>query len=314
MNSTPPQENSDIELSFIIPTLNEEENIGRLIDSIHEHSNGISHEIIVVDNGSTDRTKEIVEQKGAKVLYEPELNISGLRNAGARQSSGKVYIFLDGDVQLTPEWSQEFPKTLELLYKDKDILTGSKCGIPNENNFLEKYWFTSRKGQSEKYINSAHLIIHKELFDKLQGFDPELITGEDTDLSLRAKEEHGAKIINNKQLRVLHHGYPDNLYAFVKREAWHGTRTSRLLDVVCCSPIQLATNIFLILHLVLLYSFIAQIASLTSASLISIVSLLFASSLYKFGANIKLVLINGTIFYFYYLGRTISIFKTLFRV
>ncbi|MEJ2612884.1 MAG: glycosyltransferase [Candidatus Thiodiazotropha sp.] len=314
MDSSRPQENRDIELSFIIPALDEEANIGRLIDSIHEQSNGIPHEVIVVDNGSQDRTPEIAGQKGAQVLKEPKLNISGLRNAGARQSRGNVYIFLDGDIQLTQEWSEEFPKTLELLKKEKNIITGSRCGIPNDSNFLEKYWFMSLKGNNEKYINSAHLIIHKELFEKLQGFDPILVTGEDTDLSLRAKEQYNARIINNKKLHVLHHGYPKNLGAFVKREAWHGTRNNNILDVICCSPVQLATNIFLILHLILLYSVATQMYFLAVASIALTLGLLVASSLYKFGMKPKLVLINGFIFYFYYFGRSISIFKALLKI
>jgi glycosyltransferase involved in cell wall biosynthesis len=314
MDSSTNQQDSVAVLSFIIPTLNEEQNIGRLIDSIRRHAKGISHEIIVVDNGSLDSTRDIAEHKGAIVLFEPELNISGLRNAGAEKSTGSIYIFLDGDVELTKEWSEEFPKVLEQLKQHKEMVTGSKCSIPNENNFLEKYWFMSLKGETGNYINSAHLIIHKDLFDKLHGFDPQLITGEDTDLSIRAKTDHKAKIVNNQQLRVLHHGYPNNLYAFVKREAWHGTRTSRLFDVICCSTVQLATNIFLILHLLLIYSLIVQIAALSIITLASIALLLFSSAAYKFGPNIKRVVINSGIFYFYFVGRSISIFKTLLKL
>jgi glycosyltransferase involved in cell wall biosynthesis len=314
MDSSTNQQDSVAVLSFIIPTLNEEQNIGRLIDSIRRHAKGISHEIIVVDNGSLDSTRDIAEHKGAIVLFEPELNISGLRNAGAEKSTGSIYIFLDGDVELTKEWSEEFPKVLEQLKQHKEMVTGSKCSIPNENNFLEKYWFMSLKGETGNYINSAHLIIHKELFDKLQGFDPQLITGEDTDLSLRAKTDHNAKILNNQQLKVLHHGYPNNLYAFVKREAWHGTRTSRFFDVICCSTVQLATNIFLILHLLLIYSLILQMTVLSVITLSSIVLLLLSSATYKFGPNIKRIVINSGIFYFYFVGRSISIFKTLFKM
>jgi glycosyltransferase involved in cell wall biosynthesis len=314
MDSNLKTDNQAIRLSFIIPTKNEEENIGRLIESIHRHSGPFGHEVIVVDNGSDDDTRSIAETKGATVLLEPTLNISALRNAGAEISQGTLYIFLDGDVELTPQWSDEFPNTLKMLEQDSHIITGSKCSIANEDNFLEKYWFSSSKGESGNYVNSGHLIIHQALFDKLQGFDPNLVTGEDTDLSIRAKNAHHAKIINNPKLKVLHHGYPKNLYRFVKREAWHGTRTSRFIDVICCSNVQFATNLYLILHLVLFYALSLQAIPLATAAVIAIVLLSLASALYKFGPNPKLVLINGMIFYFYYLGRTISIFKTLFRI
>jgi glycosyltransferase involved in cell wall biosynthesis len=306
--------NLDIELSFIIPTMNEEENIGRLIDSIHRHNRLMTHEVIVVDNGSTDATRTIAEEKGASVLLEPDLNVSGLRNAGAAISKGAIYIFLDGDVELTEEWAEAFPATQQLLDQDSNIITGSKCSIANEDNFLEKYWFASNEGEAGNYINSGHLIIHKALFNNLNGFDPKLVTGEDTDLSIRAKTDHSAKIINNPSLKVLHHGYPKDLYTFVKREAWHGTRTSRLMDVICCSNVQFATNIFLLLHLILICAVVMQLTQLTSASLIAIILLLAASALYKYGTKPKLVLINGAIFYFYFMGRSISIFKALFKL
>lgn len=314
MDSTTDSNDENIVLSFIIPTMNEEENIGRLIDSIHQHSKQIAHEVLVVDNGSTDKTRSIAEEKGAVVLLEPELKIAGLRNAGAAQSSGTIYIFLDGDVELTEAWSQEFPATRQMLEQDRNIITGSKCSIANEDNFLEKYWFSSSQGESGNYINSGHLIIHKALFDKINGFDPDLVTGEDTDLSIRAKTTQNARIINNQKLKVLHHGYPNDLYTFVKREAWHGTRTRKFFDVICCSNVQFATNIFLILHISLIYTIAMQLTAFTSVILISIVLLLLASALYKFGPKPKLVLINSLIFYFYFLGRSISILKVLLKL
>ncbi|MEW8204871.1 MAG: glycosyltransferase, partial [Candidatus Thiodiazotropha taylori] len=78
MESTSEANNPDIALSFIIPTMNEADNIGRLIDSIQRHNEQGSYEIIVVDNGSEDQTRSIAETKGATVLLEPELNVSAL--------------------------------------------------------------------------------------------------------------------------------------------------------------------------------------------------------------------------------------------
>ncbi|MCG7912378.1 hypothetical protein A3194_16730 [Candidatus Thiodiazotropha endoloripes] len=314
MESTSDTKNPEIALSFIIPTMNEADNIGRLIDSIQRHNQQDTYEIIVVDNGSEDQTRSIAESKGAIVLLEPELNVSALRNAGVAASRGTIYIFLDGDIELTEAWAEEFPKTRKLLEENSNILTGSKCSIANQDNYLEKYWFADSAVQSSNYVNSGHLIIHKALFSKLEGFDPELVTGEDTDLSVRAKTEHNASIVNNPKLKVLHHGYPNDLFTFVKREAWHGTRTSRFLDVICCSNIQLATNIFLILHLVLFIALVLQAHSITQLSALMIVLLLISSALYKYGTNILLIAVNSGIFYFYYLGRSISILKCLFRL
>ena len=79
--------------SIIIPAKNEEHNIGKCLDSILAVDFQLERfEVIVVDNGSTDRTVQVSKTKGATVYFEPELTISGLRNfccfQGKRRSFG----------------------------------------------------------------------------------------------------------------------------------------------------------------------------------------------------------------------------------
>ncbi|MCG8099669.1 MAG: hypothetical protein JAZ05_11325, partial [Candidatus Thiodiazotropha taylori] len=59
---------------------------------------------------------------------------------------------------------------------------------------------------------------------------------------------------------------------------------------------------------------VLQAYQITQLSALLIVLLLFSSALYKYGANMLLVTVNSGIFYFYYLGRSISILKCLFRL
>jgi glycosyltransferase involved in cell wall biosynthesis len=312
MNSNATISKDNFSVSFIIPAFNEEKNIGRLFESIDRYCSHIPHEVILVDNGSTDRTRDIGEENHAFVLCEPDINVAELRNRGASHAKGRFYIFLDGDIELTPQWSSEIQNTLEALDETPTkFITGSRCSAPDEKSFLEKYWFTHKEEQNYKYINSAHLIIHSLLFTELNGFDPNLVSGEDTDLSERARKEKGTLITNNARLKVIHHGYPKNLFNFVKREAWHGVRTNKLLDVICCSTVQFATDIYLLLHIFLLISVLAGLKIIALGILLLIVLLLLASSLYKYSYNIKLAIINSFIFYFYYLGRSISVINVI---
>ncbi|HTP42260.1 MAG TPA: glycosyltransferase, partial [Nitrospiria bacterium] len=90
-----------MDLSVIIPAYNEANYIGRLLDSLavarRQHAPGREAEIIVVDNGSTDATAAIAQEKGATVVQESERKIAAVRNAGARAARGATLIFIDAD-------------------------------------------------------------------------------------------------------------------------------------------------------------------------------------------------------------------------
>ena len=73
-----------INFSIIIPAYNEEKFLPACLKSLNEQNYpNDDYEIIVIDNGSTDKTQDIVLQYGAKLIINEEKNISGLRNLGA---------------------------------------------------------------------------------------------------------------------------------------------------------------------------------------------------------------------------------------
>lgn len=210
-------------LSFIIPALNEETHIGGVLDSISMNVGGhFSYEVIVVDNGSEDRTMEIAEINGANCLYAPGCTISTLRNMGVSEASFEILVFLDADVYLGAGWGGRIGMVIERLHSQPNLVTGSLYGISEQNNWIERIWFAPRTSSREqKYINGGHLILHRNLFAKVGGFDPSLETGEDYEFCIRAKRM-GAKIENDPELRVVHAGYPKSIKIFFNRERWHG--------------------------------------------------------------------------------------------
>jgi glycosyltransferase involved in cell wall biosynthesis len=88
-------------LSVIIPTLNEELRIAATLKQI-----GAGVEIIVVDGGSTDKTREIAEQLGAKVIISPSKGRAFQMNLGAKIAKGDILLFLHGDTLLPHELSR----------------------------------------------------------------------------------------------------------------------------------------------------------------------------------------------------------------
>lgn len=237
-------------LSFIIPTLNEEKHIGGVLDSIKQNLAGtsISYEVIVVDNCSTDKTAEIAMRRGAICHKISGCSISSLRNFGALMSKFDILVFLDGDVYLGKGWGDRIAQVMEKLNMHPNIITGSFCGVSDENNWIERIWFAPRTSLRDvNYMNSGHFIICKMLFSKIEGYNPYLTTGEDYEICIRAKK-NGALIENDPDLNVVHAGYPKNLKNFFARERWHGYGDFVSFNALLSSKPALATlaNFFLL--------------------------------------------------------------------
>ena len=86
-------------ISSIVPAHNEEAWVGRCISAIRSAAESLAepHEIIVVDDASSDATAAIARQLGAQVIRVEHRQISATRNAGARQAHGDILFFVDAD-------------------------------------------------------------------------------------------------------------------------------------------------------------------------------------------------------------------------
>ena len=86
-------------ISFIVPAYNEERLLGATLLALHAaaRSTGEPYEVIVADDGSTDRTAAVAEGSGARVVQIARRQIAAVRNAGARAALGDRLVFVDAD-------------------------------------------------------------------------------------------------------------------------------------------------------------------------------------------------------------------------
>jgi len=188
--------NENILVSIIIPVYNGEKYISDTIQSVIDQTYK-NWELIIVDDGSTDNTAEIVKQfNDSRISYIKKNNtgVSDTRNVGAMISKGEILSFLDADDIWLPENLEK--KIEKLINEPKYVLVTSTMYIWDERhdyktcettkiNFLddcEKF----RKLMAITIPTSA--IMHKEYFFVVGMFDTNISTSADFDLAIRLRE------------------------------------------------------------------------------------------------------------------------------
>jgi rSAM/selenodomain-associated transferase 2 len=178
-------------VSIIIPTLNEAENIGRLIDYLKATADKSLSEIIVVDAQSSDNTEGVALQHGARVVQSPKRGRAVQMNIGARIAKGDILYFVHADC---------FPPPTYL----NDILEAFTEGYPmgcyryrfDSDRFLLKInAFFTRFNPIFCRGGDETLFVERTVFEKLNCFDERFCIMEEYDFIKRARTQYRFKII-----------------------------------------------------------------------------------------------------------------------
>ncbi len=308
-------------VSIVIPAYNEEQFLGELLHSIKQFLS-IDVEIIVIDNGSTDRTREIASSNGCKVIeLENKAYPSIVRNCGAANAGGNLLVFLDSDVLVTSDWCNQLVRISDKFRCDPhDFVTGCQYFISKDPSWIELHWFKPLRNLDAKYINGGNIITTKSVFQKLHGFDEHLETGEDVDFSERAKAQH-IPLVFDDAWKVLHEGYPKTSINFIKREAWHGRGDFASLKSALRSRIAVVTIIFLLMHLLLLAGLFAYLVrqSTDDSNMFVILSIVTAIAVLNFAVTkirfrltkIPNIFVTCLVNYLYFVGRSMALVSSI---
>lgn len=111
-----------MKISIILPAKNESAAIGQTLAQIQQLQ--LAHEIIVVNDGSTDQTKQVAESAGAKVVTHPYSKGNGAAiKTGARTATGDIIVFMDADGQHDP---QDITRLIEKIEQGYDLVVGAR--------------------------------------------------------------------------------------------------------------------------------------------------------------------------------------------
>jgi glycosyltransferase involved in cell wall biosynthesis len=174
-------------LSIIIPTLNEENYLPILLDSIQNQSFK-DLEIIVADAGSKDKTIEIAKDFGCEII-KGGLPAEG-RNEGAKVARGNLLLFLDADTVLPEDF---FEKALK-EFKERNLDIASFCLEAKTESKFKKFLFDAFYNLPilflEKFLahGAQAILVKKEIFEKVGGFDEKIKFAEDHSFVRKAKK------------------------------------------------------------------------------------------------------------------------------
>lgn len=192
-------------ISFITPNYNDGNTIAKQVQSIFDQDYP-NIEQIIVDDGSTDNSKEILQDlekkySKLKVIYlEKNKGACEARNLGAKEAKGKYLSFLPADAKLYPGVARIWVETLENS-PEYDFVYGGYKFIDENGHTVFSYLsddFDPYFLKVTNYIDGS-FPLKKELFDKMGGWDTQIKSLQDWDFWLNAVLNHNAKGLYSRQ-------------------------------------------------------------------------------------------------------------------
>ena len=175
-----------MKLSVIVPMLNEEQVIGATIDAIRRGAP--EAEIIVVDGGSSDRSIEIADMRGARILTAARGRARQM-NAGAAIARGDALVFVHADT-IVPV---TFASDITLGLADPQV-AGGRFDVELDESSLASYWLGRLISLRSRLMRSATgdqaIFVRRDTFAAMRGFR-EIDLCEDVDFARRLKRRGG---------------------------------------------------------------------------------------------------------------------------
>lgn len=229
-------------ISVVVCTHNRANILKRMLESFAgQHGlNNEAWELLVVDNGSTDATRTIVEnmqkQLAIRYLFEPQLGLSHARNRGVAEAVGDIIAFLDDDVLVAPDWLQNMKLAFEQTGADA---VGGRARLKFEQPLPD--WFGPNfrlllaeveHGDERKQITDhlrlfgVNIAFRKMVLERHGGFATnlgrkgrQLLQGEETHV-LRKIQAEGGRIYYEPAAMVEHIVSPERIrWSYIRR--WH---------------------------------------------------------------------------------------------
>lgn len=213
-------------ISVVIPAFNAGQTISQTIEALERQTYPRElFEIIVVDDGSTDNTAEIIRQYNVKCIYQEKSGPAKARNTGWRQARSEFIYFTDADCIPQSTWIAELADDYST---DKIGAVGGSYGIANSRSLVADCIYQEiieRHNKMEKYVRalgSYNLSVRRNVLEEVGGFNEEykMASAEDNDLSYKILKK-GYLLFFDNNAKVAHY-HPQSLSRYLRTQFWHG--------------------------------------------------------------------------------------------
>lgn len=221
------------QISIIIPAYNSEDTIRQTLEAVIKQDLSCESEIIVVDDGSTDDTAEIVQALGEggriKYIHQENSGPAAARNRGVQEARGNIVFFTDADCIPHLDWIQKMMPHFFASNRDETAVVAGSYGIANPGNLLARcihkeilFRHHHLMPDFPKVFGSFNFGARKKIFNKVGGFNADYrhASGEDNDLSYKILAA-GYKIYFEKDALVDHY-HPERLFQYLREQYRHG--------------------------------------------------------------------------------------------
>jgi len=276
-------------ISVIVPAFNAKSTIGECVKAVLKQKTQEEFELIIVDDGSTDKTFEMAKKfRKAKIYVKKHSGPAAARNSGARKAKGEIILFTDSDCIPAENWIEEMAKP----FKEKKVVAAQGAYKTKQKSLVARFvqqeiedrYNKMKKSEEIDWVGTYSAAYRKKTFFEVKGFDEgfPIASGEDIDLSFKLSKK-GRIEFNPKA--IVYHKHPSSLLNYFKTKFFRGYWRVPLYQkhpkkIVRDSFTPQILKFQIIIFYLIVISLIASIfyAGFVAAALILLI-LLFASTL-----------------------------------
>ena len=217
----------ELKYSVIIPAYNAEHTLARTLKALHHQTvPREEYEIIVVDDGSTDRTGEIAQALADRVLFQENQGPAAARNAGVRAARGDIVLFTDADCEPLPDWLEK----MTAPFSDPEVVGTKGAYLTRQRSLMARFVQMEYEDRYDRmagferidFIDTYSAAYRREVFLANNGFDTIFPTAsvEDQEFSFRLAQK-GYKMVFVPEARV-YHLHNETLRSYIRRKFYIG--------------------------------------------------------------------------------------------